>query len=82
MVFPVILRSLCSIYNILCIFFPGGCKLKQNLEGGARCKSLGTSDTESLNKTQCYSGFRYCLALDECYVTCFVLTLNMGTEIE
>jgi hypothetical protein len=25
-------------------FFPGGRTLKQNREGGARCKSLGTSD--------------------------------------
>jgi hypothetical protein len=32
------------IYNILCVFSRWeGRKLKQNLEGGARCKSLGTS---------------------------------------
>jgi hypothetical protein len=43
MVFKVKLGYLCSIYNILCFFRGGGAKLKQNLEGGARCKRLGTS---------------------------------------
>jgi hypothetical protein len=36
MVFLVKLGHLCSIYDILCVFFPGGLKLKQNLEGGAQ----------------------------------------------
>jgi hypothetical protein len=34
-------------YIIFCVFFQGrGRKLKQNLKGGARCKSLGTSGLE------------------------------------
>jgi hypothetical protein len=45
MVFSVKLGYLCSIILFMC-FSPGGGgarKLKQNLEGGARCKYLGTS---------------------------------------
>jgi hypothetical protein len=49
MVFKVKLGYLCYIYNILCVFSRegGGRKLKQNFEGGgARCKSLGTSELD------------------------------------
>jgi hypothetical protein len=40
-------------YIIFYVFFPGGGggrKLKPNLEGGARCKSLGTSDLDEKHR--------------------------------